>query len=207
MLKLLALNQIKANTSNPRTWTKKELSQTIESIKEFPQMLWVRPCVVNTEGVINGGNLRREAIKAVFELTEATRKKLYDKNAQRCNEKGQELARLFFLEKKIPVYVADEFTDEQEAEFLIKDNGSFGEWDFEELANSWSDCPLSHWGIKGLDFMEDDENEKKRSKPRKPRITIEFENDDDLGSCRALIEELLDKQGFDTKITASLEIF
>ncbi len=38
-------------------------------------------------------------------------------------------------------------TDEQKREFVIKDNGSFGVWDFDELANAWDDLPLVDWGV------------------------------------------------------------
>ena len=38
-------------------------------------------------------------------------------------------------------------TPMQKREFVIKDNGSFGEWDFDALANGWSDLPLIDWGI------------------------------------------------------------
>lgn len=38
-------------------------------------------------------------------------------------------------------------------EIVMKDNSSFGEWDSDELANKWSDLPLSSWGVdvSGLD--------------------------------------------------------
>lgn len=206
MLELVQLHQTKSNPSNPRTWTRKDLNKSIASIKEFPQMLWVRPCVTDASGTVNGGNLRRESIKAVFELSESERKKLYAANCSRCNDEGKELARLFFIEKKFPIYRASEFTEEQAVEFIIKDNGSFGDWDMEALANQWSELPLSDWGIKGLDF-DTAEEETKPQKPRKAFLKIEFESDEDLGNCRVLIQDIVDKQGFDVKITASLEVF
>lgn len=39
-------------------------------------------------------------------------------------------------------------TPEQKREFVIKDNGSMGEWDMDILANVWSDFPLADWGVK-----------------------------------------------------------
>ncbi len=39
------------------------------------------------------------------------------------------------------------WTPEQKREFVIKDNGSFGSWDFDALANEWSDLPLADWGV------------------------------------------------------------
>ena len=35
-------------------------------------------------------------------------------------------------------------------EIIIKDNGSFGSWDYDMLANEWDDLPLSDWGVDGI---------------------------------------------------------
>lgn len=43
-------------------------------------------------------------------------------------------------------------TSEQKRRFVISDNGSWGSWDFDLLANDWSDLPLIDWG---LDLPED----------------------------------------------------
>ena len=40
----------------------------------------------------------------------------------------------------------------QKREFVIKDNGSMGDWNMDELANMWSDLPLADWGV---DLPED----------------------------------------------------
>ena len=48
--------------------------------------------------------------------------------------------------KEIPVTIAD-LTPEQEREFLIKDNVSGGEWDWELLANEWDSEELEAWGL------------------------------------------------------------
>lgn len=47
----------------------------------------------------------------------------------------------------VPVIVADNLTPEQEAEFIIKDNVGFGEWDWEMLANQWDAELLTDWGL------------------------------------------------------------
>lgn len=52
--------------------------------------------------------------------------------------------------KDIPdtwVTLADEWTEEKRKEFTIKDNASFGEWDWDALANEWDADLLSDWGI------------------------------------------------------------
>jgi len=43
-------------------------------------------------------------------------------------------------------------TPEQKREFIIKDNSNFGRYDFDSLANEWSDLPLADWGV---DLPED----------------------------------------------------
>jgi len=80
--------------------------------------------VIDDQGVVLGGNMRLEALKSLGH-------------------------------KEIPddwVKKASDLTPEQKQEFIIKDNNSFGEYDWDVLANSWSDLPLSEWGV---DIPED----------------------------------------------------
>lgn len=49
--------------------------------------------------------------------------------------------------KEVPIIVADEWTEEQKHEFLIKDNVGFGEWDWDILANEWDTEKLEDWGL------------------------------------------------------------
>lgn len=49
--------------------------------------------------------------------------------------------------KEIPVILADEWTEEQKAEFLIKDNVGFGEWDWDQLQSEWDTEKLEEWGL------------------------------------------------------------
>jgi ParB-like chromosome segregation protein Spo0J len=49
--------------------------------------------------------------------------------------------------KEVPIIVADQLTDAQKGEFIIKDNVGFGEWDWDLLANEWSAELLDEWGL------------------------------------------------------------
>lgn len=49
--------------------------------------------------------------------------------------------------KEVPIIVADNLTPEQQAEFIIKDNVGFGEWNWEMLANQWDAELLTDWGL------------------------------------------------------------
>jgi len=58
--------------------------------------------------------------------------------------------------KEVPVILADEWTEEQRREFIIKDNVGFGEWDWDQLANEWDGEQLQEWGLDlPVDFNAD----------------------------------------------------
>ena len=59
--------------------------------------------------------------------------------------------------KEIPVIFADDLTEDQQREFIIKDNVGFGEWDWEMIANEWDSEQLEEWGLDlpGFDNVED----------------------------------------------------
>jgi hypothetical protein len=60
--------------------------------------------------------------------------------------------------KEIPdswVTLADDWTQEKRAEFTIKDNASFGEWNYDDLANEWDAEQLIDWGVDVPRFAED----------------------------------------------------
>lgn len=65
--------------------------------------------------------------------------------------------------KKIPVISADDLTDEQKKEFIIKDNVGFGDWNYEDLnTTEWESEKLAEWGLDipmdvKIDSMEDGE--------------------------------------------------
>jgi len=115
----MKLSKIKKNPANPRLIRDEKFARLKKSLKEFPQMMALRPIVVDADGVILGGNMRFEALKA------NGLKEVPDEWVKR----------------------ADDLTPEQKQEFIIKDNSGFGEWDWDLLANEWSDLPLSDWGV------------------------------------------------------------
>lgn len=61
--------------------------------------------------------------------------------------------------KEVPVEVVD-WSEEKQREFIIKDNVGFGEWDWDELANTWNSVELNEWGMD-VPFTDDDIEEMK----------------------------------------------
>jgi DNA modification methylase len=58
--------------------------------------------------------------------------------------------------KEIPIIFADDLTEDQQREFIIKDNVGFGEWDWEMIANEWDSEQLEEWGLDIPDFSSDE---------------------------------------------------
>jgi DNA modification methylase len=127
------ISDVKVNPNNPRLIKDDKFAKLVQSIKDLPQMLAIRPIVVNADMIVLGGNMRLKA----------------------CKEAGL---------KEVPIIIADNLTEEQQREFLIKDNVSGGEWDWQMLANDWDTEQLNDWGLdipnfepeQVLEAVEDD---------------------------------------------------
>jgi ParB-like chromosome segregation protein Spo0J len=57
------LSEVKLNPNNPRLIKDENFKKLVQSIKDFPEMLEIRPIVVNADMVILGGNMRFKACK------------------------------------------------------------------------------------------------------------------------------------------------
>jgi len=65
IIKKVKINAVKENTANPRTINKQKFNKLVASVKEFPEMLKLRPIVVDSDLVILGGNMRYKACKEI----------------------------------------------------------------------------------------------------------------------------------------------
>jgi site-specific DNA-methyltransferase (adenine-specific) len=77
--------------------------------------------------------------------------------------------------KELPIVLADDWTQEQRDEFLIKDNVGFGEWNWDDLANEWDADKLDEWGLDVPNFdtevLEAEEDDFDTTPPENP-ITV-----------------------------------
>lgn len=156
-IKIIKTSQVKPNPSNPRLIKDSKFKQLVKSIQDFPEMLNLRPIVVDENNIVLGGNMRLKA----------------------CIEAGL---------KEVPIIVASELSEEQQKQFIIKDNIGYGEWDWEVLANEWEAQDLSEWGLdvwqqpEEVDYslLEDEDLNSELSDMAsgvKKAIQIEFEPD------------------------------
>jgi len=61
--------------------------------------------------------------------------------------------------KEVPVIFADDLTDEEQKQFIIKDNVGFGEWDWDMIANEWDADQVEEWGLDIPEFSIKEELE------------------------------------------------
>ncbi len=164
------IQKVKNNPNNPRVIKDFKFKKLVKSIKEFPEMLKLRPIVVDENNIILGGNMR---YKACLELKHDT----------------------------IWAVQADDLTEKQKKQFVIKDNAGFGEWDWDILANDWDTKDLKDWGIdvwqpeeavdySVLDDIDLDDEIQTMFEQTKKSIILEFSTEQYENEVKDLYEKL-----------------
>jgi len=129
----MKLSEIHINPNNPRLIKDERFKKLCKSIEEFPKMMVLRPIIIDTEGMILGGNMRFKALK------ELGYKDIPDEWVKRDGD----------------------LTEAEKQRFIIADNIGFGEYDWDVLANEWDKDELLKWGLElpvyfGNEVNEDD---------------------------------------------------
>ena len=139
-----AINNIRQNEDNPRKISKTKMSDLVNSILSFPEMLAYRSLVTDKGGVIIGGNMRHKALMAIAQMTEGeTRQRL--STVVRPEDVEARVAYWNNWRKNPSVSVeSTEMDDDERTEFIIKDNGDFGEWDKKMVENLYADVFQSY---------------------------------------------------------------
>ncbi len=159
------ISEVKNNPKNPRLIKDDKFRKLVKSIQEFPQMLELRPIVVDENNIVLGGNMRLKA----------------------CKEAGL---------KEVYIVKAENLTEQQKDEFIVKDNVGFGEWDWDMLANEWDTEKLDEWGLDLPVIMEEPSLDEligeEKNKPATMKIT--FKTVEQLQEAENDIQELIDRK-------------
>lgn len=123
----MKITDILPNPENPRVLRDEKFAKLKQSIQDFPKMMSLRPIVIDSMGMILGGNMRYRA------LQDLGFKEIPDNWVKR----------------------AEELTAEEKRRFIIADNVGFGEWDWDELANNWDVEELGDWGLDVPNFEDE----------------------------------------------------
>jgi site-specific DNA-methyltransferase (adenine-specific) len=130
----MLITQIKPNPNNPRTIRDNKFKQLVKSIQDFPQMLELRPIVIDENNMVLGGNMR---LKACLEA------KLTDVPVIHANNLSEEKKKEFIVKDNVG-YGEWDWDD-------LANN-----WDVEELTEWGLDIP--NFEVNNLEAEEDDFN-------------------------------------------------
>ena len=180
--------QIEGVPANPRQWTQADLDRLAASIEETPELLDARGAIVvphKGKFVVLGGNMRLTAAK-----------------------------KLGLAEMPCAVLPADTPAEKMK-EIVVKDNGAFGAWDFDALANEWDDLPLTDWGVPAWKTEEEteliDTSEEEDNYSRKIEVPIYEPTGEDvqLNECRdkTKYDELIAEIDKDATLTSEERTF
>jgi len=168
-IELLEYNegQIPGVPENPRYIKDEEYQYLLNSIKEDPDYIEAREVIVfpyKDKYVAIGGNQRLRG----------------------CKELRYTVIPCKILPSDTPAAKLKRWA--------IKDNGSYGQNDWDALGNDWDDLPLKEWGLAvpfGWGEDEEDPEQDRKQAFAPPTLKIEFESDLQMKEARTEIEELL----------------
>lgn len=159
----IKLSQININARNPRKISDRQLERLVRSILIFPEMQTLRPIVIDETYTALGGNMRYRALTAISEKTPAEVNMMLANGckgyAQKTEAERQNLRdywKAWLADPTAIIVRADQLTEEQKREFIIKDNVAFGEWDDETLTEDFDPDELLDWGLGDLDDEPED---------------------------------------------------
>src|SRR5690625_5285221 len=123
----MEVNKLKKKKDNPRITQDTDIESLAKSIKGFPEMMKVRPIIINEKNVVLAGNTRLDAIKSLG------MKNIPDEWVKKLGNVGRD----------------------KEVEFIVKDNTHKGAWNAEIIDEFYQDVDLENAGISVFDSGDD----------------------------------------------------
>jgi len=160
--------QVEGLPKNPRILKDDKFIKLKKSLEDDPEMLELREVIAydnNGELIVICGNMRLKALK----------------------ELGI---------KEVPTKILPTETSVEKLKaYTIKDNVSFGDHDWEVLANEWDSEQLEGWGLDVPNWLElpSDEDLIGEDKNKPPTMKITFPTPEDLQTCESEIQEVINR--------------
>jgi hypothetical protein len=185
---ILEKSQIKENPENPRSITEEKLGKLVQSLLDFPEMLFIRPIVVGSKGLSLGGNMRFKAIEEIRDYTGNYKESILEE--QKEKRKGQNETQIAEFEEAINHLLFDEnfhvvdvsfLSEDKQDEFILKDNIGYGTWDWDVIAHEWDSTLLESWGLDVPKFDESksaSQNKEKETPDEKITITLSYSEEE-----------------------------
>lgn len=147
------LTQVKTSTENPRQIGKVKFQKLIDSLLVFPAMMEIRPIVVDGLMAAIGGNMRLQALRAIAKMeVEEMAQRIFRSPEYQERTEAEKKRLVDFWEKwrqkpTVNIINAKTLTTAERRQFIIKDNVSYGQWDYDALANKWDNDRLEAMGL------------------------------------------------------------
>ena len=133
-MKSVKIGTLNPNPKNPRLIKDEKYKLLLHSVKVSPAFMLMNPIKVDLDNMILCGNMR---YKACMELQKkVVPVEVFTKEHAEINNKARREEGI-----KEATY------EEQCLEYIIKDNVSFGEHDWDILGNDWEEQDLEDWGM------------------------------------------------------------
>lgn len=199
------ITSVRLNKNNPRTISKEKFTKLVNSLLSLPKMLEIRPIAVDAKGMTLGGNMRFRALSEIAKMSEEEisnrLNNIRDVKKKTAKERSQlvDYWKKWIRKPKVTVVDVSMLTPAEQKEFIIKDNGDFGQWDYDALANNWNADDLNEWGVdvwqnKEVDDVFNDGTETTLSPGVAEILANEQDNDNPVDFAGNLPAEL---QGID----------
>jgi ParB-like chromosome segregation protein Spo0J len=129
----MKLSELRVNPANPRIIRDDRFKKLVNSIREFPKMMELRPIIFDDSNgnMILGGNMRYRALQEL---------------------KFREIPDNWTM-------AASQLTEQEKRRFVIVDNVGFGEHNWEQLANEEDEAELAAWGLDIPHFQQTEQEE------------------------------------------------
>lgn len=176
----MKVKDLKPSPSNPRKIAPSELDRLAKSIKDFPDMMRLRPIVYDPETMhVLGGNQRLADIRKIG------MKEIPDEWAVSAND----------------------LTEQQKKEFVLKDNIPLGEWDFDLLEAEFGEFDFAQMGIDMPEVLlpiEEEPTETETETENTYTMLLTFTGSDALQIYAKDIESILQNTGTIIKYNGGL---
>lgn len=207
---------IELNNANPRRIIDRKFKMLVNSLLAMPKMLNLRPLVLD-RSVVLGGNMRLKALQHIAKMEDSELLARFSTIKELKNRPAKDIEALkeWWLSWKdkpyVPTLQASELSDAEKEAFIIKDNASFGDWDYTYLISEWDAGQLGEWGVDTWGAIDDEEklfNVKKsslddflRTKPNEginligtgePEQPVDNFEGIDTGDSNAVINQIFD---------------
>lgn len=188
---VIDLQRVIENSNNPRFITGSKLEKLIESILVFPKMLQIRPVVVDSSLIVLGGNMRRKALDEISKMSfDQIKERLSDDRTfeKKTKSEKEEILKHWkrWVEKPtLTIVRASDLSEEEQKEFIIKDNVLSGDWSEDVLDSEyWKHSSVDDWGIEifeDLSLEDEQPRDLEKGSSNKPFVVkITFQKQSDI---------------------------